>query len=192
MTRISATVLPIAAAALAVSALAGCKASSSSASGPASAAAGGAGTATAGGTPPPAATGAPPAAAAAGGLTGLPAACPTSARVSSLLGVAAGTLDGSKTGTTMDCVYGAPATVTINFSTAENLTPSSAEADVKAQGTTANFQSFPGIGDAAFYDTPSGGSYIAVLSGKLAFHVVVNSTVSADRFSALAKAILAG
>jgi hypothetical protein len=132
----------------------------------------------------------------AAALTTLPAACPTAALVSSTLGISAATPQQSKTATTLDCMYlGAPAknSVSINFTTAKKLTPAQAEAALKAQGTSSKFQPVSGLGDAAFYDAPpTGGSYIAVLSGSLSFHVVDGAVVSAGGMTALARAILAG
>lgn len=140
------------------------------------------------GTPTPTATTGP-------ALTTLPAACPTAAEVSSTLGITAPPVGQTKTSTTLDCAYVGPSVgnmVSINCTTAKKLTPAAAEAALRAQGTTAKFQKISGIGDAAFYDTQAGGSYIAVLSGGLSFHVVVGSVVAPDKLEALAKSILAG
>ena len=175
--------------------LAGCRSSQPSAGAAAPPAGGASPTAPATTTPAPST--APNSTAATGpALTTLPAACPTAAEVSSTLGITAPPVNQSKTATTLDCVYAGSSagnTVSINCTTATKLTPAAAEAALRAQGVSANFQKIPNTGDAAFYDSPpTGGSYIAVLSGTLSFHIVVGGVVAPDKLTALAQSILAG
>src|SRR4051812_39095484 len=125
----------------------------------------------------------------------LPASCPTAAQVSSILAISAPQPVESRTATTLDCAYVAPSSaansLTMNFSTAKKLTPASAEAALRAQGVSPHFQAVPGLGDAAFFDTaPSGGAYIAVISGALTFHIVVSGAETLAELTAMARAVL--
>lgn len=80
----------------------------------------------------------------------------------------------------------------MNFSTTTGQTPETAEDALRAQGASPDFQKVPGLGDAAFYDAPSGrGSYIAVLSSPLAFHIVSGGVIPLANMRAMAAAILA-
>ncbi len=199
MRRSRSAIVPVFATALIALSLAGCKSSSSSATGttptPTSATGGSTPTSTPTDTPAPSTAPAttPPVGSA---LTTLPAACPTAAEVNSDLGINTSTPGQTKTATTLDCAYigkGAGNIVSINFTTAKKLTAAAAEAALKAQGTSPKFQRISGLGDAAFYDVaPSGGSYIAVISGGLSFHVVVGGVVAESKYATLAQTILAG
>jgi hypothetical protein len=81
--------------------------------------------------------------------------------------------------------------LSINFSTAQQLSPTDAEAQTKAQGFTSAFAKVKGVGDYALYDqVASGGSYIIVSSGPVAFHIVAPGTESKQQLEDLAKAIL--
>lgn len=166
------------AAILLVSALAGCA--------PTSTPAPGTGSATPGAAPT-----APKASAA---LAGLPTSCPSAALVSSTLGISAPSPGQSGDSTSLNCAYvgGAVAdSLSINFSTVRQLSPAEAEAETKAQGFTSAFAKVPGVGDFALYDqVPSGGSYIVVGSGPVAFHIVVAGTESKQQLANLANAIL--
>jgi hypothetical protein len=166
-----------------VSALAGCAPASSSASG--------------GGSSASAAPSAASSAAAAGSsaaLTGLPSSCPTAALVSSTLGISTVIRAHSGDSTSLNCTYTGNSlgdSVSINFSTAQQLSPTDAEAQTKAQGFTPAFAKVKGVGDYALYDqVASGGSYIIVSSGPVAFHIVAVGTESKQQLENLAKAIL--
>jgi hypothetical protein len=171
-----------AAAILLLSALAGCAPATSSTSGGRSA----------NSAPPSAAASASPKASAA--LTGLPASCPSAALVSSDLGISTTEVEHSGDSTSLNCTYGGSAlgdSVSINFSTVRQLSESDAEAQTKAQGFTAAFAKVPGVGDFALYDkVPSGGSYIVVGSGPVAFHIVATGSESKAQLENLAVAIL--
>jgi hypothetical protein len=170
---------------LVVAALAGC----APATAPASAA-----TSATPAAPSAAPSSAPAAAAAA--LTGLPTACPSAALVSSTLGISAPVPGESKDSTSLNCAYvGGPVadSLSINFSTARQLSPAAAEAALKAQGSTPAFAAVSGVGSFAFYDkVPGAGSYIAVGSGPVAFHIVVTGSESEQQLASLANAIITG
>ena len=205
MATLRSVALPTLATALIALSLAGCHSSASSTAGSSTPTGG----TTAGSTPtaqvttPPATTPAttPPATATAPAtgpaLGTLPAACPTAAEIASTLGVSTSDPGQTKTATTLDCAYSGSSalnTLSINFSTAKKVSAATGEAALKAQpGTSAKFQAVPGVGDAAFYDSPTtGGSYIAVISGGLIFHVVSGGSIAPSKYAALAQAILAG
>jgi hypothetical protein len=180
--KLSALVAP-AAAILLIASLAGC----APASGPTSS----------GATTNPAAPSAAPSSAPKGttaALTALPANCPSPALVSSDLGISASLVDNSGDSTSLNCTYGGSVlgdSVSINFSTVRQLSPAEAEAQTKAQGFTSAFAKVPGVGDFALYDqAPSGGSYIVVGSGPVAFHIVAAGTESKQQLTTLAIAII--
>ena len=131
-------------------------------------------------------------------MTAVPANCPSASEVSSDLGISV-TGDGSDASS--GCFYllagSARPAVSINFALTPGLTPDAALAKLKSEEpTTSAFQSVSGVGDAAYYDTPSTGggtgSYLVVLSGQVSFHIVVTTVISSAKYSTLANHIIAG
>jgi hypothetical protein len=125
-------------------------------------------------------------------LTDIPDHCPSPQSVLTDLGLTVDYPAVTPADTTLGCAYsqGGSAALSVNFTTEESLTPDQAEAKLKATGTTSAFQSVPGLGDAAFFDNASGGSYIAVLSGTLSFQVVASTPVSVSALTTFARDIL--
>jgi hypothetical protein len=128
------------------------------------------------------------------GMNALPASCPPNSLLETDTGLHVVSTGGNNTAA---CVYtGVGDIVSINFALTPSLTAAQAESKVKEQGTTSAFQTVQGVGDAAFYDTPatSGkpGSYIAVLSGTVSFHIVANSVIAVTKLAHTAQDIIKG
>jgi hypothetical protein len=157
-------------------------------------------------TTPSAGTGSAPFAASSGrpktnsgAMSGLPANCPTSALVSSKLGISAPEPAQSGDSTSLNCAYTGGSTsdnLSINFSTAKKVTATEAEASLKAQGSTPAFAQVSGVGDFAFYDqideNGATGAYIAASSGPVIFHIVVTGSENKQQLVDLANAIIGG
>jgi len=153
------------------------------------------------GTPTGGASGGPSAAAGAtagpAGMTSIPAACPDQGEVSTDLGLS---LTGGGADASSGCVYYSAGhtlpIVSVNFALTPGLTPDAAVAKLKSEEpTTSAFGPVPGVGDAAYYDTPpitSGtSSYLVVLSGQVSFHIVVTSVIPSAKLATLANRIIA-
>jgi hypothetical protein len=125
-------------------------------------------------------------------MTALPASCPSASLLEADLGLDVVSTGGAGTAA---CVYtGVRVIVSINFARTPGVTAAQAEARTKAQGTTAAFRVVPDVGEAAFYDTPATngrtGSYIAVLSGSVSFHIVATSVVAVGKMAKAARDII--
>ncbi len=127
-------------------------------------------------------------------LRDLPDSCPSPELVSSDLGVTVGYPAVTPDTTTFSCVFTATdnTVISLNFSIGQAVTADEAKAQLTAKGTTPAFQSVAGLGEAAFFDKASGGSYLAIFFGRVSFQVVTSVPFPVATVTTLARDTLTG